>query len=286
MSRTAQRPRGLPLSGCRIGITAARKADEQIALFERRGATVVWGPALSPHPSYLDDEPLRAVTSHVIATPPDFFVTTTGVGMNAWFEAADRWGVGAEFAAALGGARILARGPKSRAALRRRGLREEWSPPQESVAAVLNHLRELGISGSRLVWQEHGSTLGEVSRWLAELGADGLVAPVYRIEPAKDPTALHHLIGEVAERAVEALTFTSAPAVSAFMRAAGETSREQDVRRALTDAVVTVCVGAIAADAFAAWDIPVVVPERARLVPMVEATVAALRPASGRTSIT
>ena len=37
----------LPLSGFRIGVTAARKVEEQIALLERRGATVEWAPALS-----------------------------------------------------------------------------------------------------------------------------------------------------------------------------------------------------------------------------------------------
>ena len=37
----------LPLSGFRIGVTAARKAEEQVALLERRGATVEWAAALS-----------------------------------------------------------------------------------------------------------------------------------------------------------------------------------------------------------------------------------------------
>ena len=34
-----------PLSGYRIGVTAARKVEEQIALLERRGAVVEWAPA-------------------------------------------------------------------------------------------------------------------------------------------------------------------------------------------------------------------------------------------------
>ena len=45
----------LPLSGFRIGVTAARKVDEQVTLLERRGAAVEWAPALSVDPNHVDD---------------------------------------------------------------------------------------------------------------------------------------------------------------------------------------------------------------------------------------
>ena len=53
---------GLPLSGFRVGVTAARKVDEQIGLLERRGAAVEWAPALSLDPNQIDDE--RAARRH------------------------------------------------------------------------------------------------------------------------------------------------------------------------------------------------------------------------------
>ena len=43
-----------PLDGFRIGVTAARKAEEQVALLRRRGACVEWAAALSMEPNHVD----------------------------------------------------------------------------------------------------------------------------------------------------------------------------------------------------------------------------------------
>ena len=81
-----------PLAGFRIGVTAARKVEEQVTLLERRGAEVEWAPALSLDPNQVDDAELRAATDEVLSRPIDMFLATTGIGMKAWFAAADAWG--------------------------------------------------------------------------------------------------------------------------------------------------------------------------------------------------
>ena len=91
----------LPLSGFRIGVTAARKADEQVTLLERRGAAVEWAPALSLDPNQIDDEALRASTEEVLSRPVDMFLATTGIGMKSWFAAVERWGLLDDLLAAL-----------------------------------------------------------------------------------------------------------------------------------------------------------------------------------------
>ncbi|WP_278257645.1 uroporphyrinogen-III synthase [Nocardioides convexus] len=93
-------------------------------LLERRGAEVVHAPALSVDPNRIDEAGLRAATEDVLAQPVDIFVATTGIGLKSWFAAAERWGLLEDLLAHLGGAEILARGPKSVGALRRAGLRE------------------------------------------------------------------------------------------------------------------------------------------------------------------
>ncbi|MDN4175903.1 uroporphyrinogen-III synthase, partial [Nocardioides sp. SOB77] len=84
---------GGSLDGFRIGVTASRKVEEQVALIERRGAEVVWAPALSTDPTRVDDAALRRATEAVVAQPPDLFLATTGVGMRAWLAAAEGWGL-------------------------------------------------------------------------------------------------------------------------------------------------------------------------------------------------
>ena len=137
----------------------------------------------------MDDEDLRAATREVLAAPVDMFVATTGIGMKAWFEAAESWGMVDELVAAIGPPEILARGPKSVGALRRRGLRELWAPESECFEDVLAHLRGRDLTGKRIVVQEHGQSLSMAAHALRRQGADVLTVTVYRVARRRRPGA-------------------------------------------------------------------------------------------------
>lgn len=259
-----------PLSGFTIGVTAARKVDEQVALLERRGATTVWAPALALDPRRVDDATLRAVTEEVLARPVDLFLATTGIGMKAWFDAAESWGLLDDLVAHLGRAEILARGPKSVGALRRRGLRELWSPESERFDDVLAHLRGRDLTDAHIVVQEHGQSLSMVAHALRRLGAVVTSVAVYRVEAAEDPTPMFGLIDHIADRSVDAVTFTSAPAVAALMEAAASVGRRDEVVAAFQADVLAASVGPVTTAAFELWGVPTVEPDRARLAAMVK----------------
>jgi uroporphyrinogen-III synthase len=259
----------LPLAGFRIGVTAARKAEEQVALLERRGASVVWAPALSLQANRLSEE-LQAATKEVLSRPVDLFLATTGIGMKEWFAAAEEWGLLEPLLETLGDAEILARGPKSVGALRRRGLRELWAPESECFDDVLAHLRGRDLTGRRIVVQEHGQSLSMVAHALRRQGADVTTVTVYRVEPAPDPEPVFRLVDLVADLSLDAVTFTSAPAVAAFMAAAFSTGRRDEVAAAFQADVVAACVGPVTAAAFEMWGVPSVFPGRSRLAAMVK----------------
>jgi len=260
----------LPLTGYRIGVTAARKVDEQVGLLERRGADVVWAPALSIEPNQVDDASLRAATQDVLARPVDLFLATTGIGMRAWFDAAESWGLLPDLLESLDRAEILARGPKSVGALRRRGLRELWAPDSECFDDVLAHLRGRSLDGLRIVVQEHGQSLSMDAHALRRQGADVTTVTVYRVASAEDPEPMFRMVDLVADRALQAVTFTSAPAVAAMMEAAGSTGRRDDVIGAFQADVLASCVGPVTAAAFEMWGVPTVFPDRSRLGAMVK----------------
>jgi uroporphyrinogen-III synthase len=261
---------GPPLEGRRIGVTAARKAQEQIEMFQRRGADVAWAPALSTAPTVIDDRELRRTTEAVLSGPVDLFLATTGTGINCWFEAADSWGMGHDLARIVSGAEVLARGPKSTGALVGRGVRVDWSPQSECFADVLAHLGHRDLAGKRIVLQEHGQSLDHAAQVLRERGAEVVVASIYRVDGPESPALLGELLDLVVGHALDALTFTSAPAVASLMRAAALTGRESAVVSALHGDIVVACVGPVAADAFSSWDIPVIVPRRYRLGALVK----------------
>ena len=243
-----------------VGVTAARKVEEQVSLLERRGAKVVWAPALSLNPNHVDDESLRAATADVLSRPIDLFLATTGIGMKAWFAAAEAWGILDDLLAALGAAEILARGPKSVGALRRRGLQELWAPESEAFEDVLEHLRGRDLTGLRIVVQEHGQSLSMAAHALRRQGADVTTVTVYRVLSADDPEPMFHLIDQIADRELDAVTFTSAPAVAALMEAAGSTGRRDELVGAFQADVVASCVGPVTAAAFEMWGVPSIYP--------------------------
>lgn len=265
------------LEGFRIGVTASRKAEEQCTLLERRGAEVVWVPLLSEARSVAGTA-LRAGTDELLrrsaSRPVDLLLATTGVGLRAWFAAAEAWGLRDELVVALDGSEILARGPKTLGALRAVGLRETWSPASEQLDDVVAHLAGRDLSGQRVVIQEHGQSLEHLARELRDRGADVELVTVYRIgrPDGKDGNQAPPggaMVDLVAQRAVDAVTFTAAPAVDALMQAAEAAGLEDEVARAFREDVIAVCVGPVTAAAFDAWDVPTVHPTRSRTAAMV-----------------
>lgn len=253
----------------RVGVTAARKVEEQRALLERRGAEVVWAPVLGPAPYEVDDEALRARTEQVLAGPVDVVVGTTGIGMRTWLTRAEAWGLQEPLLAALRGAEVLARGPKTLGALRRFGVQEAFVAPREDVAGLRERLLATDLRGRRVVVQEHAVALDELADELRGAGAQVELVTVYRIGTPERPGSVAALVEEVAARRLDAVTFTSALSVEAFFEAAAEAGRAAAVQVALVEQVLAVAVGHVTSAALAEHAVPAVAPERARLTAMV-----------------
>jgi uroporphyrinogen-III synthase len=150
-------------------------------------------------------------------------------------------------------------------------LREAWSPPSECFEDVLAYLRGTSLAGRRIVVQEHGRSLSVVANALRIQGAEVRVVSVYRCAPADDQAAMFRMVDLVAERKVDAVTFTSAPAAEILMDVAVASGRRTEVLEALREDVLATCVGPVTAAPFEMWGVPVVQPERARLAAMVKA---------------
>ena len=114
------RPTG-QLAGFTIALTSDRRSEELVAAFARRGATVMQAPTLRIIPLAQDEELVHA-TQDVIARPPDDVIVTTAIGFRGWMEGADAAGLAPALTDVLESARLLARGPKARGAIRAAGL--------------------------------------------------------------------------------------------------------------------------------------------------------------------
>ncbi|MFF5917834.1 uroporphyrinogen-III synthase [Streptomyces flavochromogenes] len=258
-----------PLAGFTVGVTAARRADELIALLRRRGAAVVHGPALRIVP-LADDTELLAATKELIGHAPDVVVATTAIGFRGWVEAAEGWGCGEELLAVLRDVELLARGPKVKGAVRAAGLTESWSPGSESMAEVLDRLLAEGVAGRRIALQLHGEPLPGFVEALTAAGAEVVGVPVYRWMPPEDIGPLDRLLDATLAGTVDAVTFTSAPAAASLFSRAGERGVRDRLVEALRHEVLAVCVGPVTALPLQAEGIDTYQPERFRLGPLVQ----------------
>lgn len=258
-----------PLAGFTVGVTAARRAEELGALLERRGARVLYAPTMRTVP-LADDSELRAATESLVRDTPDVVVATTAIGFRGWSEAAAGWGLGERLHAAIDGARLVARGPKVKGAMRAAGLREEWSPASESMAGVLEWLLAEGVEGKRVAVQLHGEPLPGFLGALRSAGAEVVAVPVYRWVPPEDLAPVDRLLDAILAGGVDALPFTSAPAAVALFARAQALGRSGPLLDALRTGVLAACVGPVTAQPFEARDILTVQPERFRLGPLVQ----------------
>ncbi|MFF4450260.1 uroporphyrinogen-III synthase [Streptomyces sp. NPDC001502] len=258
-----------PLAGFTVGVTAARRADELIALLRRRGAQVLHAPALRIVP-LADDSELLAATKELIGRAPDVVVATTAIGFRGWIEAADGWGVGEELLERLRAAELLARGPKVKGAIRAAGLVETWSPDSESLAEVLQRLLADGVDGRRIALQLHGEPLPGFVEALRAGGADVVVVPVYRWMAPEDLAPLDRLLDAMIGGGVDAVSFTSAPAAASLLSRAEERGLREAVLDALRGRLLSACVGPVTALPLQAHGVDTVQPERFRLGPLVQ----------------
>lgn len=259
-----------PLEGFTIGVTADRRADEQMKLLSGRGAECVHGPVIKTHPLRSEEE-LRTATQAVIRERPPLAVLTTGLGVRGWLEAADAILLGDDLRGVLEHAELLARGPKATGALVTAGFDVAWTTPRARYDDIVDWLGERGVAGTSVAVQLDGAGADELCDRIEALGARVIRVPVYRWSLPADTTAAERLLRAVADRRIDAVTFTARPAVENFLEIAGFIGVLDDVVDALSGGVDAFCVGEICALGFDEHPtVEVFVPERHRLGSMVQ----------------
>lgn len=258
-----------PLTGFTIGVTACRRADEQIELLERKGATVVHGPAIQTHPLIAEAE-LAEATRAVVADPPDYTLLSTGIGVRAWFEAAESLDLAEALLDALGRSTVIARGPKAHGAAVTNGLEVHWQAPNGWASEMIDHLAEVGVSGARIAVQLDGASGAPLAKAVGEIGAVPVAVPVYEWTMPTDTTAAERLVEAMVDGRIDGITFTARPQVENLATIAERMGLLDPFRAALAGPVVPICVGPVCASGVTDLGLPEPVqPERYRLGSMV-----------------
>ncbi len=273
MTQGAARTLSSALLGCTIVVAVDRRSTELAAALERHGASVRRAPALTIVP-HIDDDALIRATEQLIAAAPDIVVATTGVGFRGWMEAAEEAGLLDGLTAALGNARIIARGPKARGAIQPAGFSADWVAESETSAELGDYLENAGVAGQRIAVQHHGSGADGLDERFERAGAEVVSLTVYRWGPPPDIEALERTVAATADGEVDAVLFTSAPGAAEWLAAASRAGALGAVlNRADRGEVVLAAVGPVTAGPLIEAGFTPLVPERGRLGSLVRGVV-------------
>lgn len=230
------------LAGRRILLPVSRRADDLAAALERHGAeTVIVEPIQTIN--HIDDATLLRHTRQLIAAPPTAVAITTGVGFRGWLEAAESAGMAEDLLAMLRDCRVYARGPKATGALIRAGIEVAWTAASETAEEMIAEIARAISAGEmtntpsaqdesgrldvrpQIAVQHHGAVDIRFAEGLAGM-ADVRGLTVYTWAPAPDPEALRRSTVDAATGVYDAILFTSAPGVRAWLDAAHEVGEE------------------------------------------------------------
>ena len=252
------------LEGFRIGVTSDRRSEDLIAAFQRRGAEVLHAPAIRMAAAE-DDTKLTADTHAIIAGRPDILLATTSYGIRRWFETADAAGLGHDLTSTLAHSRILVRGPKARGAVRAAGLDDSGMSDEETTKSVVDLVLRDGAEGKTVAVQLHGFTDEAQLDRLREAGATVLTVAPYRWLLPEDSGRVLRLVDAICAGSIDAVTFTSAPAVEALFGAADGVGRLEELQHAFSANVVAAAVGNVTAAPLVAAGITPIIPDRFRM---------------------
>jgi uroporphyrinogen-III synthase len=253
------------LAGFRIGVTSDRRSADLIDALARRGATVIHAPTLRMT-NALSDDPVIADTRAIIEARPDVLLATTAYGIRRWFEVADAAGLGEDLVAALADTAILVRGPKARGGIRAAGLNDVGMSAQETTESLIDEVLANYPAGLTVAVQLHGFLEPSQLRRLSDAHDVVLTVAPYRwIEVDESDDRVERLIESACTGGLDAITFTSAPAVHALFGAAEAMGRYDDLVDAMCGPVVAAAVGPVTALPLVAAGIEPIQPERFRM---------------------
>ena len=252
------------LDNFRVALAEHRYGPALTQLLQREGATVLACPLVKETPIEDKDGARRFVTC-CETSPVDYIVFYTGVGVDFLFRSVTNPDV-------IARARILARGPKAVAALKRAGMRVDLIAEEPTTAGIARTLSKEDLAGRSVLVQSYGEEEPDLVNLLRERGARVTAISIYRYTEASDRAAVDQLIGAILAGAVDAMMFTSAIQIRFLL----EAGRAAGVLDALHDQLrlkmVLVSIGEVTGRSLAEAGLsPQVTPLEPKMAPMVEA---------------
>jgi uroporphyrinogen-III synthase len=212
----------------------SRKAKEISSLIERSGGIATVAPAMREIPLGMTDA-IRSFHSGLIDGRYGLVIFLTGVGAEALLSAIETEHTREEFLDALERPRVIVRGPKPFAALRKWNVRIDAKAPEPNTwVEVIESVRSIygdqtaPLAGVTVAVQEYGKPSTELYAGLEQLGASVEPVPVYRWDLPDDTRPIKSAIEATIRGEFDAILFTTAQHIVHVLQVAESMGRTDD----------------------------------------------------------
>jgi uroporphyrinogen-III synthase len=255
------------LAGKRIAIAGSRKIRELSEIIERQGGEAVVRPQQGL--LVLQEREAERDLDRLLESGTDWAIFTTGTGLGALLEQAERIGVREPLLNILRNAKVGARGYKTLALLKQQGIHPLVTDEDGTTEGLIRALRAYDYAGQRVAVQLHGEPMPELVSFFERRGAVVRTVLPYRHVPP-DPEMSCRLCREIAEGTVDAVCFTSAAQVRYLFQYAKNHGRYSETIESFHHAVLAAAVGRVTAEALKKEGVQrILVPENERMGAMI-----------------
>lgn len=244
-----------------LGITVAafesRMAAEMTRLIERYGGRPSVAPSLRELPIQDNPAALRFGV-RLIEGQVDVLVLMTGVGTTALFHILKSRHPMSSIMVGVKQTAVVARGPKSVAALKVLGITPTLVVPEPNtwvdVVSTLDEYRP--VKGLRVAVQEYGNSNPEFLESLRLRGAEVYPVPVYKWGLPEDLAPLRLVLAEILAGHIAVILITNAAQIDHVMQLLEQEGKVLLFREACKTVVVA-SIGPTASDRLRHYDLPV-----------------------------
>lgn len=255
------------LEGKKVVIGGSRKIEEISTLIEKRGGISLSRPLQGT--VFLVDKEVEPSLQRVVNDGADWFVFTTGIGIQTLINLAEKMGIEEAFLARIEQAQVASRGYKTSGVLKRLGIKPVAFDEDGTTQGLILTLENQDFSGKRVIVQLHGESAPRLIDFLENKGAIvETILPYQHIAPEIEPIAT--LCKELLNGQVDAVCFTTKVQVHSLFEFARKNGCLTDISHAFKERTVAVSVGKVTAEALKEEGIErYIMPENERMGAMI-----------------
>ena len=272
------------LEGLRIVSFESRRAQDLAQLIQKYGGEPVRAPSLQEVPLSQQTAALD-FGEILLGGQCDLLVLLTGVGTTMLVDVLATTWPREDVIRAMGATRLVCRGPKPVAALKKLRLRPTLTVPEPNtwrdLLAALD--AELPVTDKHVAVQEYGARNPDLLDGLRKRGAQVTPIPLYAWALPDDTAPLEAAIERAIEGSIDVALFTSAIQVEHLFQLARQVGVEEKLQGALQTGILVASIGPTTSEALTRYGIDTdLAPEHPKMGHLIAKVAQDARPALER----